>query len=153
MDVSQYTTKTERYLIYIFLAVVTLPIVVGYVWLLISSFTPITHGLIPHGGFTLKYWDFLTHRLPQRPSIWTVTLNTLILAVGLTVLDVLISSMAGYALSRTKFPGRRGVLSLTLILHAFPSVTLLIAIFFVLRLLHLYDTLLCLDAFLTGREL
>ncbi len=142
MDVSQYTSKTERYVIYAFLAVVTLPIVVGYIWLFISSFTPITYGLIPHGGFTLKYWDFLTHRLPQRPSIWTVTINTLILAVGLTVLDVLISSMAGYALSRIKFSGRREFLSLTLILHAFPSVTLLIAIFFVLRLLHLYDTLL-----------
>jgi inositol-phosphate transport system permease protein len=32
-----------------------------------------------------------------------------------------------------KFPGRKGFLSMTLILHAFPGVTLLISIFFVLR--------------------
>src|SRR5690606_10191279 len=36
-------------------------------------------------------------------------------------------------LSRISFPGRRTFLATTLILHAFPSVTLLIAIYFVLR--------------------
>ncbi|MCC6798861.1 MAG: carbohydrate ABC transporter permease, partial [Anaerolineae bacterium] len=46
---------------------------------------------------------------------------------------LLVSSMAGYALSRMNFAGRRTFLSLTLILHGFPAVTLLIAIFFVLR--------------------
>jgi inositol-phosphate transport system permease protein len=40
--------------------------------------------------------------------------------------------MTAYALSRMKFTGRKGFLSLTLILHAFPSVTLLIPIYFVL---------------------
>jgi inositol-phosphate transport system permease protein len=40
--------------------------------------------------------------------------------------------MAGYALSRMKFAGRKSFLSLTLILHAFPSVTLLIPIYLVL---------------------
>jgi len=40
--------------------------------------------------------------------------------------------MTAYALSRMKFTGRKSFLSLTLILHAFPSVTLLIPIYFVL---------------------
>jgi inositol-phosphate transport system permease protein len=40
--------------------------------------------------------------------------------------------MTAYALSRMKFAGRKSFLSLTLILHAFPSVTLLIPIYFVL---------------------
>jgi inositol-phosphate transport system permease protein len=46
-----------------------------------------------------------------------------------------VSSMAAYSLSRMNFAGRKGFLSLTLLLHAFPSVTLLIAIFFVLNFL------------------
>ena len=66
-------------------------------------------------------------------SIWLLTANTLVIAVGLTVGVVIISMMAGYALSRIKFPGRKPFLSLTLILHSFPSVSLLIAIYFVLR--------------------
>jgi inositol-phosphate transport system permease protein len=40
--------------------------------------------------------------------------------------------MAGYALSRMSFRGRRAFLSMTLLLHGFPAVTLIIPIFLVL---------------------
>lgn len=117
------------------LTILTVPILVGYVWILISTFSQRTYGLIPvdvsgqAGGLTLRNWSFLW----EDPNIWKVTLNSLILAIGLTIGVVLVSSMAGYALSRISFPGRRVFLGTTLVLHAFPSVTLLIAIFFVLR--------------------
>lgn len=117
------------------LTILTVPILVGYVWILISTFSQRTYGLIPVdasgqvGGLTLRNWSFLW----EDPNIWKVTLNSLILAIGLTIGVVLVSSMAGYALSRISFPGRRVFLGTTLVLHAFPSVTLLIAIFFVLR--------------------
>jgi inositol-phosphate transport system permease protein len=48
------------------------------------------------------------------------------------VMSLAVSSLAGYALSRMNFPGRKFFLSLTLILHGFPAVTLIIPIFFVL---------------------
>ncbi len=117
------------------LVVLTVPIVVGYVWIIISTFSQRTYGLTPVdasgqlGGLTLRNWSFLW----KDPHIWKVSLNSLILAVGLTAGVVLVSSLAGYALSRISFPGRRVFLGTTLVLHAFPSVTLLIAIYFVLR--------------------
>ncbi|MCS6827435.1 MAG: carbohydrate ABC transporter permease [Caldilinea sp.] len=117
------------------LTILTVPILVGYVWILISTFSQRTYGLIPVdasgqvGGLTLRNWSFLW----EDPNIWKVSLNSLILAIGLTIGVVVVSSMAGYALSRIGFPGRRVFLGTTLVLHAFPSVTLLIAIFFVLR--------------------
>jgi len=119
----------------ILLTILTLPVVLGFVWLVISTFSRRTYGLIPvdakgnFGGLTLENWKFLV----TDKEIWPITLNTFILAVGLAVGVVLISSMAGYALSRLRFPGRQGFLAMTLILHAFPSVTLLISIYFVLR--------------------
>ena len=61
--------------------------------------------------------------------------------LGLAIVVVVLSALAGYSLSRLDFLGRRGFMSLTLILHAFPSVTLLIAIYFVLRALQLYNTI------------
>jgi inositol-phosphate transport system permease protein len=117
------------------LIVLTIPIVVGYIWVIISTFSQRTYGLIPvdrdgqAGGLTLQNWSFLW----EDPNIWRVTINTFILAVGLTVGVVFVSSLAGYALSRISFPGRKSFLASTLVLHAFPSVTLLIAIYFVLR--------------------
>ncbi len=117
------------------LVILTVPIVVGYIWLLISTFSRRTFGLIPvddagnFGGLTLRNWAFLW----EDPTVWEVTLNTLILAIGLTIGVVVVSSLAGYALSRISFPGRKAFLGTALILHGFPSVTLLIGVYFVLR--------------------
>ncbi|MCK4541964.1 MAG: carbohydrate ABC transporter permease [Spirochaetales bacterium] len=119
---------------YLLLIIITLPIIVGYSWIIISTFSTKTHGLMPvdragnFGGLTLSNWNFIFE-----PEIWLVTFNTTILAIGLTLGVVVVSMMAGYALSRIKFPGRKAFLSMTLILHAFPTVTLLIAIYFVLK--------------------
>ena len=119
----------------VLLTILTIPVVAGYLWIIISTFSTRTYGLVPvdregkFGGLTLRNWAFLW----EDKQIWNVTLNTLLLAVLLTVGVLVISAMAGYALSRISFPGRKAFLGGTLILHAFPSVTLLIAIYFILR--------------------
>ena len=118
---------------YILLLVPSLVIAIGYVWLLVTSFSTRTEGLRSL-GWTLENWRFLWESPfgPDFPSIWIVTLNTLVMSLIMTIIVVWVSSMAGYTLSRMKFAGRKAFLSLTLILHAFPSVTLLIPIYFVL---------------------
>jgi inositol-phosphate transport system permease protein len=111
-----------------------LPILLGYVWLIIATFSHHTEGLLPRdakgniGGWTLEHWNFLAD-----PLIWQVTFNSFIIAMGMVVGVGVISALAGYALSRMNFTGRKSFLSMIIILHAFPSVTLLISIFFVLR--------------------
>jgi inositol-phosphate transport system permease protein len=125
---------------YIVLLVLTSPLLLGYLWLVIATLSRRTYGLTPD-GWTLQNWQFLWNFGNWRESIWGVTLNTLLLAVGLSIVVVILSALAGYSLSRLDFVGRRGFMSLTLILHAFPSVTLLIAIYFVLRTLRLYNTI------------
>lgn len=120
-------------LAYLVLIIPSVFVIIGYVWLLITSFSTRTEGL-KSLGWTLRNWSFLWESPfgPQYPSIWWVTLNTIVMSLIMTFIVVMVSSMTGYALSRMKFPGRKGFLSLTLILHAFPSVTLLIPIYFVL---------------------
>ncbi len=130
----------ERLTAYVLMIVIMIPLMVGYLWLIIATFSRRTEGLLPidadgnFGGFTLDNWEFLTREATgSNPSIWTITFNTAVIAIMMTIIVLLVSSMAGYALSRMNFPGRKAFLSLTLILHGFPAVTLLIAIFFVLR--------------------
>ena len=131
---------------YVVLALVSLPLVILFGWLIYSSFFPRVQGLTPIGGFSLDNWRFLwdPNGIPQLAgrSIWTLTFNTFIFAISVALMVVLISSMAGYALSRLAFPGRRAFLSGVLLLHSFPSVTLLIATFIVLRSIGLFDQLL-----------
>ncbi|MBA7497409.1 hypothetical protein ES704_00137 [subsurface metagenome] len=120
-------------LAYLALIVFSIPIFLGFLWLVITTFSTRTEGL-KSLGWTLNNWSFLWES-PfglKFQSIWTVTLNTFLLATVMTIIVVFVSSMSAYALSRMKFAGRKGFLSATLILHAFPSVTLLIPIYFVL---------------------
>ncbi|MFQ5342763.1 MAG: hypothetical protein ACE5F6_14585, partial [Anaerolineae bacterium] len=69
---------------YVLLIISILPIVVGYAWVLIATFSYRTRGLLPidaHGdvgGWTLENWTFLSD-----PEIWRVTLNTFLIAVGM----------------------------------------------------------------------
>jgi inositol-phosphate transport system permease protein len=124
------------------LLVLSLPIVAGYAWLVVSSFNQRVHGLVPVGSWSLDNWQFLWERQGRRPPVWTVMINTLLLAGGVAALVVSVSSMAAYAISRLHFPGRGVMLGLVLVLHAFPAVSLLIASYYVLVVLGLFDSLL-----------
>jgi inositol-phosphate transport system permease protein len=135
------TPRLRASIPYVLLILMSLPILVGYFWLFESSISVRTFGLRAE-GLTLDNWRFLFEPIRSHPSIWQVLLSTLAFAVSLALLDIMISSMAGYALSRLRFPGRRMFLSSTIILHAFPTATLLIALFFVLRAVRLYDSIL-----------
>lgn len=125
---------------YIALVGLMSPLIVGYFWVVVATFTYRTEGLVPldgndnFGGFTLKNWEsiFAGNIAGLEFSIWPILLTSLAIAVIMTLVVLLVSSMAGYALSRMNFPGRRFFLSFTLILHGFPAITLLIPIFFVL---------------------
>lgn len=75
------------------------------------------------------------------PSVWSAFGNSLYLAGTETVLVVAISSLAGYYLSRFRFPGRRLMFGALLALHAFPVVTLLIPLFLMAAYAGLIDRL------------
>ena len=125
----------------IFLLIVSAPIIIMYLWLFIDSISEINIESIWPQKFTLKNWRFLTEEIAGHGSVWTATLNTTIFATSVVTIVVALSSSAGYALSRLKFPFRPQFLGFVLLLHSFPSVTLIISIFLMLRMIGLYDTL------------
>jgi len=134
MVLNKFRLNLKSILAYGALIAFSMPIFLVFLWLIITTFSTRTEGL-KSLGWTLSNWSFLYKSPfgPNFPSIWLATLNTFLLATVMTTIVVFVSSMSAYALSRMKFAGRKGFLSATLILHAFPSVTLLIPIYFVLR--------------------
>jgi len=134
MVLSKFRLNLKSILAYLALLTFSMPIFLAFLWLTITAFSTRTEGL-ESLGWTLRNWSFLWKSPfgPEFQSIWFVTLNTFLLATVMTTIVVFVSAVSAYALSRMKFAGRKGFLSATLILHAFPSVTLLIPIYFVLR--------------------
>jgi inositol-phosphate transport system permease protein len=125
----------------LFLGVATVPLVLMYVYLFVDTVTNAPPGSMIPDEFTGEHWRFLWGALPGRPSIWSVALNTLIFATSTTLIVLSVSSTAGYALSRLNVPFRAFFLAGVMVLHAFPTVTLLIAIFLILQMVGLYNTL------------
>lgn len=123
------------------LGIVTLPLVVMYIYLFVDTVTDSAAGSLIPNEFTLRHWDFLWQTRPGKPPIWQVAANTMIFATSTTLLVLAISSTAGYVLSRLNVPGRAYFLAGVMVLHAFPSVTLIIAIFIVLQMVGLYNSL------------
>ena len=118
---------------YTVLIISILPILIGYAWIIVATFSMRTHGLMPVdgngnlGGLSLQNWEFLF-----TPEIWRVTLNSFGIAIAMVLGVGFISTLTGYALARMNFAGRKTFLGMTLVLHAFRPELLLIAIFQVL---------------------
>ncbi len=139
--------------ILVFLSFISLIIFLLYFYFLLDTVTNQAAGSIWPTEFTLEHWRFLFETLEGKQSIWRVTLNTIIFSSSVTVMVVILSSTAAYALSRLNFPFRSVFLGGILILHAFPSVTLLIAIFIILQFLGLYNSLQGVILVITALEL
>jgi len=121
----------------------SLPLVIMYFFQVVESIAAPSPGSLIPGELNFENWRFLWGSIDSgRPSVWGVTLNTFIFASVTSFTVVSLSLTAGYALSRLNLPGRPFFLGGVLMLHAFPTITLIIAIFIVLQILGLYDTLL-----------
>lgn len=125
------------------LAAFSTPLVIMYVYQVVDSIASPDPGSLVPGPIDVSNWRFLWERIDMgRPSIWMVTFNTFLFACTTAFLVTALSTTAGYALSRLNMPGRPYFLGGLIILHAFPTITLIIAIFIILQFLGLFDTLL-----------
>lgn len=128
--------------VYLLLGILSLPLVIMYAYLIIDTFTHTPPGSLVPGPFTLENWRFLWEPTPPgQASIWMATLNTFLFAGGTMALVLMTSATAGYALSRLNMPMRGFMLAGLIMLHAFPTVTLIISVFLTLQIVGLYDTL------------
>jgi inositol-phosphate transport system permease protein len=75
------------------------------------------------------------------PNVWVAFRNSLSLALVQMTVVLVVSTLAGYYLSRYDFPGRGNYLKGLLVLHAFPAMTLIIPIFLLMYWVGLLDTL------------
>ena len=136
------------------LVVFSAPLIIMYVYTVIDAVTDTRPGSLIPQRVTFEHFRFLWEITDsERGSIWYVTLNTFVFATTTALIVTAISVTAGYALSRLHFPARGFFLGGLIILHAFPTVTLIIAIFLILQFMGLYDTLLGVIIVKTALEL
>lgn len=124
------------------LTALSAPLVIMYVYQVVDTVTTSAPGSIIPNGITLRHWRFLFGPITtDGPSIWVLAGNTLVFASVTALLVTTVSLTAAYALSRLQMPGRGLFLGGLIVLHAFPTLTLIVAVFLILQYMGLYDTM------------
>jgi multiple sugar transport system permease protein len=140
------TTQTRRATGYLLLVVFALVFIGPFLIQLVTSFktnpdaTAHPLSLVPN-PFDLSAWKRIFGLTSDSAvPIMTWLGNSTLVALCITAGRVFLDSLAGYALARVDFPGRRVVFAGVLGTLAVPSVVLLIPRFLVLKELGMFDT-------------
>ena len=99
------------------------------------------------GHLSLENFEFVIRPMKLRdqttiPAIGKALRNSVIFTVCVTIMEVITSLMAGYALSRLDFRGRKTIQGGLLVLRMFPTLLLLIAVLYVLMATKMANSLL-----------
>jgi ABC-type maltose transport system permease subunit len=129
-------SKAIRYVIAVLMIVFSLfPVI----WTISASFDPVgslaAQQLIPDNATLENYTFLLTNdSFPFPTWLW----NSLKVAVTVTLLSVIITTMAAYGFSRFRFYGRRRMLQTILLIQVFPAMLAMVALFALIQQLGTY---------------
>ena len=123
--------------VYAILIVMSIIWLFPFVGLVLQSFRGESGGMVQYlvpKEFSLKNYQFLFSGDCNFP-LWY--LNTLIIAIFVSVLQTIIIICVSYALSRMRFKGRKALMNIWLVLGMFPGFLTMICLYFLLKQLGL----------------
>lgn len=135
--------KTGLAVAHIFLAVLSIIWLLPIAWIVMHSFREESGAfvsyLIPRGFTFQNYINLLTNTHIFNFPLWFW--NTLRVAVASCLISSVLVLMTSYTFSRLRFKMRRAYMSILLILQLFPGIMAMVAVFHVLNLLGLTQSL------------
>ncbi|MCG7310284.1 carbohydrate ABC transporter permease [Brachybacterium sp. ACRRE] len=127
--------------------VFTLPLV----WAVLRAFQP-NDTIVTAASLSQTFdltWKNFAQILSPNGSLWSALINSVIVSLGTAVLTAVIATLAGYGLSRFRFPGARVAFSVILLSMMVPFQAILTPLYLEMNALHLTDSLLGLVLFYT----
>ncbi|MBE9001018.1 MULTISPECIES: carbohydrate ABC transporter permease [unclassified Nostoc] len=124
-----------KVLLYVLLTLYAIITLIPFLWALSASFKPLTEIVGGEPNFLPKNFTLDNYRqiFLQEPLFWRWLFNSVVIAVSVTLLNLLLNSMAGYALARLRFVGKRFWFFLILAVLAVPAQITLIPTFLILK--------------------
>jgi multiple sugar transport system permease protein len=130
----------KRALLYAALLILAAATLFPLVWMVTASLMPTGEATsAPHlwpRAVTLEQYRTLFTRLPIARAL----ANSTLLATAVTLISVLVNSLAGYAFAKLRFPGRDGIFRALLAGLVIPAQVAMLPLFLLLRQLGLVDT-------------
>ncbi len=137
----QVKELSTKILLFLIAALIGIVCVFPIYWMFVSSFRPqkdlfsTTIELLPY-TFSFEHYDYAFKAAPM----FRVIGNTTFVATTRTLLSLFLCSLAGFAFSKLRFPGRRGLFVLLLFTMTVPYEALIIPSFIIFIKLGWVDT-------------
>ncbi|MBD2089891.1 carbohydrate ABC transporter permease [Microcoleus sp. FACHB-1515] len=124
-----------KILLYAVLTLYAIITVIPFLWALSASFKPLSEIVSGEANFLPKNFTFDNYKriFIQEPLFLRWLFNSVVIAVSVTLFNLLFNSMAGYALARLRFRGRQMWFFLILAVLAIPAQVTLIPTFLILK--------------------
>lgn len=126
--------KTRRRLAYAFLIGYALLMFVPFAWSVLTSFKTLPDSVRPTilpDPFTLQGWEYaITKLTPPMPLLF---FNSALIAGIVTVTNLVLGSLAGYAFARLRFPGRELLFLIVLATLMIPDQLRLVPVYLLLN--------------------
>ncbi|MBO3457895.1 carbohydrate ABC transporter permease [Aetokthonos hydrillicola Thurmond2011] len=128
-------TRFWKALLYVILTLYAVITLIPFLWALSASFKPLSEIVAGGSNFLPKNFTLDNYKqiFLQQPLFFRWLLNSGIIAFSVTVSNLLLNSMAGYALARLYFRGRQFWFFLILAVLAIPAQVTLIPTFLILK--------------------
>lgn len=124
-----------KILLYAVLTLYAIITVIPFLWALSASFKPLSEIVSGEANFLPKNFTIDNYKriFIQEPLFLRWLFNSVVIAVSVTLFNLLFNSMAGYALARLQFRGRQMWFFLILAVLAIPAQVTLIPTFLILK--------------------
>lgn len=135
--------NSNTIIIHIFLILISISMLVPFVWMCLTSFKTITESTqIDPFVFFPKYWKFDSYkRVLSNMNFLILYKNTLLLIIFRIICATVTSSMAGYAFGRLNFKGKEIAFSLVLFQMMVPTQIFIIPQYIMISKMHLTNTI------------
>ena len=134
---------------YLILAVISVIWLIPFVYLILQAFRGESTGMVNY--ILPKEWSLLNFVSLFRDTDFPVWFrNTFLISLAVAVIQTFFVLSVSYALSRMRFRGRRALMNLILILGMFPGFMSMIAVYFLLKLVGLTQSIAGLILVYTG---
>ena len=129
--------RLQKFALHTFLIHAVGVVVLPVIWILDVAVSPgnILGGAIGD-AFTLEHFRAVL----GGENFWLWTRNSVVVAVGTTIVGLLLAIPAGYAFSRYSFSGRKGAMFVFMLIQMFPGIVILVPYFMVMKTLGLLNT-------------
>lgn len=129
--------RLEKFALHTFLIHAVGVVVLPVIWILDVAVSPgnILGGAIGD-ALTLEHFRAVL----GGGNFWLWTRNSVVVAVGTTLVGLLLAIPSGYAFSRYNFSGRKGAMFVFMLIQMFPGIVILVPYFMVMKTLGLLNT-------------